>query len=403
MIDRWRALPRGQRLVAAIVAVIVGLAVALNAVGGVLDAGPGGPPSSAVSTGADGLEGYADLLRGAGHPVAAVRHAITPADLPTGATAVIADPIHLGRSEADALTAFVRRGGRLLVTGAASAEIVAGLTGQPVTAVAGAPTRDLTVWVPTDLTGPATTLAGDGGTRWASLGSLVPLAGDGRGPVLVTAPVGRGRIVALADTRVLRNDRLARADNAALGLALAGPGRPVVFVESAHGATGTGLAAVPPSWKWTALGLALAGLLGLWAAGTRFGPAEPQRRALRPARGLHVDAVAAGLGRQARTPGGAAAPLLARERAAWLDRLGLPAEADPAEEAAAMARLGLDAAHRPPDHLADGDRAGALAVGVRLAAARRRRLDAPQASPDRQAPDPTATAADPTEPRGDLP
>ena len=57
-----------------------------------------------------------------------------------------------------------------------------------------------------------------------------------------------GRAVLLADAAPLVNSRLARRDDAAFALALAGAGRPVAFVESVHGygrASGFGRAAGP--------------------------------------------------------------------------------------------------------------------------------------------------------------
>src|SRR5690606_24160444 len=147
---------------------------------------------------------------------------------------------------------FLQDGGRLVVTGPASEPLVEAFTGQDA-AIRGFDAADeIEVWAPGPLTGAARTLAGDAGNRWVSFGPLVPLAGVDDRATVVTGTVGTGRFVAVADTDPLLNRYLAHADNAAFGLALAGPGRRVVFVESAHGYAEGGLGSVPSGWKWTA-------------------------------------------------------------------------------------------------------------------------------------------------------
>ena len=124
--------------------------------------------------------------------------------------------------------------------------------------------------------------AGDG--RWA-LGSPDQrvLAGD-EGTLLLVARAGRGRIALLADSSPLQNRLLGEADNAALALALSGPG-PLTFVESVHGyGPARGLAALPARFGWALIGLALAALVFMVARGRRLGPPEPERRDLPPPR-----------------------------------------------------------------------------------------------------------------------
>jgi len=142
---------------------------------------------------------------------------------------------------------------------------------------------------------------------------------------------------------VFQNRSLDRADNAAFALAVVGHrSRPVVFVESVHGYASTGLAAIPTRWKWAAAGLALALATGMWSAGARFGAPEPDRRALRPARRQHVDAVAADLDRVVRTDAELVAPLLTSTRAAFAERVGAPADASPTALRAQGLAAGLD-------------------------------------------------------------
>ena len=106
---------------------------------------------------------------------------------------------------------------------------------------------------------------------------------------------GRGTVVFLADSSPLQHRLLGTADDAAIGLALAGPRhRPVEFLESYHGyGTGTGLSALPLSWKLLLSGLGLAALVYMVARGRRFGPPEPEGRSLPPPRRDYVDSLAA--------------------------------------------------------------------------------------------------------------
>jgi hypothetical protein len=283
-----------------VIALVVAANVALAGVRSLVGGEPGGPASSSFGTAGDGLEGYADLLRAGGREVVRLRQAPAAGDLPAGATVVVADPAQLGAAEVEALGQLLESGGRLVLAGAATEPLLAAATGHDVTHDDG-DSGELQVWVPSPDTGSAGELAGDRGGRWRDVGPLLPLAGDDRGAAIVTGPAGAGgagQVVALADADLLHNDNLARADNAALGLGLAGPGgAPVVFLESVHGFGGSGADAVPDAWKRALAGVALALVVGVWAAAARFGPPEPQARHLRPPRRDHVDAVAAALDR----------------------------------------------------------------------------------------------------------
>lgn len=350
MREWWGSLGRAQRVVGSVVAVIVAVNVVLAALGDVVPKSPSGPASSSFATAPDGLAAYADLLERSGHDVTRLGRRIGPADLPPGATAVIADPQELTESEGAALGRFLADGGRLVVAGTNTELLVEVYTGIPVAVGSVDEESDVQVWVPSPYTGDASTVVGSGTDRWTGIGPMLPLAGaDGR-PTLVTTAVGEGRLLALVDAGPLSNRNLAFGDNATLGLSLAGPGRPVVFVESAHGYAEGGLGAVPTGWKWAAAGLVVALLLGLWSAGTRFGPPEPSRRALRPPRSDHVDAVAATMQRGVDGPADLVDPFTGDEP-------------DP------------DSAEDGVDTLAD-----ALAVGS-AAAERRRRSHAGTANP----------------------
>ena len=70
----------------------------------------------------------------------------------------------------------------------------------------------------------------------STAGSAVPAVGERDGACWRPSRAsGAGRAVLLADAAPLVNSRLARRDDAAFALAVAGPGRPVAFVESVHG------------------------------------------------------------------------------------------------------------------------------------------------------------------------
>ena len=293
----WDSLGRGQQALVLVVGAIVVVNVVVSGLGSIVGGGnPGGPAASAFSTGSDGLEGYADLLARNDHHVTRRREGLGERPLPAAATVVVADPGKLRDADLAALGQFVSGGGRLVLAGHRTQPALQALTGSDVAWASDSDRGDLAVWTPSADVGSAATLAGDHGGRWTDPGPLLPLAGaDGR-PAIVAGPVGHGHVVALADASLLDNEHLARADNAALGLALAGrAGSPVVFVESVHGFGASGLDALPASWRWAGAGLVVATLIGLWAAGARFGPAEHAARQLRPPRLEHVQAIAADL------------------------------------------------------------------------------------------------------------
>jgi hypothetical protein len=184
----------------------------------------------------------------------------------------------------------------------------------------------------------------DGGRgAWRSPGSALPVLAGRNGALALVAQLGLGKVVLLADTTLLTNQLLATADNAVFALNIAGePGRPVVFDEAVHGyGTATGLAALPPSWKWALTGLFVALLVFMVASARRLGPPESARRELPPPRRAYVDAVAATLARTG-APDTAMAPARRAARALVVRRAGLAPDASDAEIARAAHALGLD-------------------------------------------------------------
>jgi hypothetical protein len=327
-----------------IVLLAVTALVALNLLGTVINAAtggtPGGPRSSSYATGGDGLAAYHDLLSDFGHPVEQLRRKLGHATLDPSTTLVLLDPADVRPAEAHAVSRFVRDGGRLIAGGEGRSDWLGAIVPRPpVRGSSGATTvRPL---------GPVPEVAGirqvrTAGTHaWRDPRGTQPALGS-HDPVLTVASVGRGRVALLADASPLQNRLLAQADNAALGVALAGePGRRVVFAEAVHGyGEASGLAALPERWKWLLAGLLLAAVAWVASRIRRLGPAEDERRPLPPPRRAYVDAVAAILART-RQPSAAAERVKVAARKQVARRAGLGA--DPSDEsiAGAAATLGL--------------------------------------------------------------
>lgn len=110
------------------------------------------------------------------------------------------------------------------------------------------------------------------------------IATAGSAPVAVALPVGRGRIVAMADPTMVSNGALRRSDNAVWLVSLAagwGSGA-VLFDEYHHGfgekrdAGALAWAFLKTPWGWMILQLAAAGILYIFVYRRRFGRiAEP--------------------------------------------------------------------------------------------------------------------------------
>ena len=143
----------------------------------------------------------------------------------------------------------------------------------------------------------------------------MPLLGDDERSLLTLARIGQGDAFLLATTEPLLNENLDVADDASLGLALAGPRtREVVFLERYHGA-GRGLDALPRQWLFTLVGMAVAALAFMLARGRRLGQPEPEEREFAPRRALYVESLGALLART-REPSEALEPLRKRAAAA---------------------------------------------------------------------------------------
>lgn len=242
--------------------------------------GPQGPASSSFATSPSGLAAWAELLNRAGHPVGQLRQPLRSTRLSPASTLVVIGASGLSPPAASRLRDFVDRGGRLVLGGGALDRVMRPL-------LAPAPS-----WSPS---GPRTYsdagLPGVGVVRTAGAGSFAGMR------LVIGRSVGSGTLVLLADSSPVENRFLAQADNAQLGLDLAGPPRrPVVFAEALHGyGPATGLGAIPGRWWLAFTGLALAG--GAWAVsrGKRLGPPESPPPPSVPPRSAYVDALTATL------------------------------------------------------------------------------------------------------------
>jgi Domain of unknown function (DUF4350) len=304
-----------------------------------------GPASSSYATSADGLAGYAELLTRAGHGVARLRVAPARAALDPRSTVVLLDPNLVLKEDVAALRRFVVAGGWLIAggpqPGAWLSELIAG---SPDWAAGGSTTSAPIVPLPQTAGVDLVQSAGEG--QWSDAGATLPVIGGADGALLTVQRLGAGRLELLADPSPLQNRLLASADNAQLGLALAGPAsRPIAFEEASHGyGASRGLAALPTRWKWALAGLVLAALLAVAARFRRLGPAAPTPAEPPPPRRVHVEAIASALARTGR-PADAARPVHDHLRALVLRRSGLPPSADPHDAKTleqAASQLGLD-------------------------------------------------------------
>lgn len=276
---------------AALIGVMVLLAVVSR-----LAPEPEGPTSSSYATSPGGLAAYASVLERAGHPVRRLRTPISEQAPRADETLIVLDPDVMEPEEARAIGAWVRDGGRLVAGGIGDASWLEEVLEEPPVWDDDGPERRRTL-VPVGETTNVTEVRTADGGAWRELGGALPAIGPADAPLLVTTRAGRGTVALLADPSPLQNRGLEAADDAALGLALAGGSeRPVAFLETVHGyGVARGFAGLPDRVKWALLGLALTALIAIWAVGRRFGPAEDPETEPPPPRVAYVDALAAAL------------------------------------------------------------------------------------------------------------
>lgn len=308
MSARWRA-----------GAVLVGVLVAFSALANLVEhltPKPHGPRSSSYATSPEGLAAYASLLAEHGYPVRRVRDAPSERPLDPQDTVVLLDPGSVGPEDATALREFLLAGGRLVVGGESPESLVATLVEDPPEWVdTTTPVTEPIVPVP-ETAGVEDVVAAGPGLWTNETGQALPVIGaaDG-GSIVAVASVGRGRAILFADASPLQNRLLDHADNASLGLAVAGArGRTVDFLESVHGYhPASGFGAIPWSWRFALGGLVVAALVLMLARGRRLGPPQAEGRELPPPRRVYVESLAAVLART-KQPDEAIEPIRAEGR-----------------------------------------------------------------------------------------
>ncbi len=323
-------------------AVIAAIVLVLAAVIDQVSPGASGPLGSSYATAPQGLSAYAELLTRAGHPVTHVQTPPAHAGLDPSSTVIVLDPARIDAADVTALRRFVLKGGDLVAGGQDPGRWLPVLMADPPTWSPGGSTVALPVIPAPQTTGVRALLsAGDG--SWADAGASLPLAGGTHAWLLSVAHLGAGTVSLLADSSPLENRYLARADNAALGLSLAGAtGRPVAFEEAVHGyGEGNGVANLPVRWKWALIGLLIAAFVAVAARFRRLSAPDPPAAAPLPPRREHVEALAMALARTGH-PGQAATPVRDRARDQLRRRAGLDHDAGPDELARAASGLGLD-------------------------------------------------------------
>jgi hypothetical protein len=372
--------PRTRAAAAAgAVLVLALLAVqAVTSLSGVFGDGPRGPAGSSYATGPEGLSSYAGLLRAQGREVVQRRRALDIDDaLDPAGTVVVLDAPALAPEEARALRRFVAAGGRAVVGGSDPGRwLPALLDHPPVWAGGGNPACHPVLRIPEARGVTDVVLAGSG--QWATAGESLPfLACQGRISATVASPFGArgGRVVLLADSGPLQNRFLSARDDRALGLAVVGPRRRVVFAEQVHGfGAPAGVLGLPAAARAALLTGVLAALLAVTARAARPRSTVPPLTGPVPQRLELATAVAARVARS-RQHAEAAVPVQRAARAALARLAGLPAAAELDDEAlraaaprADVTSADLDAVLRPAARPDDVVAAGRVLARLQQAA-----------------------------------
>jgi hypothetical protein len=185
--------------------------------------------------------------------------------------------VPLSASDLAALEAWVRAGGHLLYIGHDNEAAKHGVLSLPITTDAAARTHAAVLAPELERAG-VTHVTFETAYRWKRWNhDFSVLVDDGRGPLAVTYPFGRGRVTALIDEAIFRNDEIGRPDRARFAYALAAPSHPngvVSFDETPHGhiVATRWWDVVPRSFAiaiFVAIGVILVALAG---AAIRFGP-----------------------------------------------------------------------------------------------------------------------------------
>lgn len=241
------------------------------------------PPGSSLLLGAPGLSQLRGVLEESGVSVATLTRSLRSARLPPNAVVFRLEPLaHHFRPRApdeegpaprdtrdDEDEELLRGGGRLVL----------GVEGQ-VLEDEGAAVKVAPLLPGVDSLRPPAAFAIPG----RLLVDAQPVFEHGEFPSVAVRRVGEGELWLLSEPALLHNEHLDKAQNLALGLALAGHGRPVFFDEAAHGEVDEG-GALTLLRRWglgPALLLgALALLAAFWRAAVILGPPADDYRETR--------------------------------------------------------------------------------------------------------------------------
>ena len=220
-------------------------------------------PASSFDTSSRGVSALAQLLAGRRHPIRQLNVPVRSASLPLPGTLFVLDPQATLTNELPAIDRYLAAGGSVVLAGRPAVGTLRVLLGRgplplwqaatPGPSRAGAPVPQnyaaRTVISNTGGSWRTTTTTGVAGPKPGQVRTLV---GGTRGALALIADVGRGRLVLLASSSPLDNGLLARGDDAAFALDLAGPaGTAVAFDEYDHLQTssGSGIAGLPATGK----------------------------------------------------------------------------------------------------------------------------------------------------------
>ena len=302
-----------------------------------------GPPGSSYASTALGVLAWKELLDAVEIPTGRLQQSIKPGLLEAESTLVILEPgfWEPGEVELEGLRRFLNDGGRLVLGGWISDDVIESLGASAPSRSFNGPTNSSVISSGPDTEG-VVSVAGPGFGSFADLAGATPLLGNGEVVTVLTQPVGGGVIVHLADAEVVSNGYIGQADNAVLAVNLAG-GRTVIFNEYVHGYGADGLFAIlPHRWRWALWLLGAAVLVWMVAVGRRLGPPEPEFRDLAPERGRYVDSLGALMARS-KQPGAATELIRVTARRNLAKRAGLPVDASTDQLRAAAEALGLEA------------------------------------------------------------
>lgn len=323
------------------------LNVSFVVLGVVFNTTPSGPAWSSYSDAPEGLAAYSQLLSHYGYHVYKLDTPLRQRLITSNnATVFIVNPDNLNYGSYKAIKQLLYRHDRIVITGVSSEKALQYILG-PNNAPQWSPVGVGLATVRIKGITPPLKVATQGQEgSWGERGSgkilaLSPFAssdhaGVGIFPILaVQAFVGNGRLIMISDASFFENQLLAKSDNAAFALFLAGGmrktgGRSAYFDEAVHGfGQATGFWGIPSRWRW-AFSIALLGALGwMWSKGHRLGPPQNTQRTLPPPRKQYVEALAATLSKL--NPYQATIDCFQRKGQYQLTkRLGLPVGTNPA-------------------------------------------------------------------------